>query len=92
MFTHKTDSEASDFVHYGIFHSDSKAIIKFLNKNLELKSKFLAECSKGGSKPDMSYRESTKIPRGDPSTVDYLSDVPVKEYAKMFKDSIDSLY
>ena len=44
MFTQKSNAEASDFTHYGIFHSDSKAIIKFLNKNLELKSKFLAEC------------------------------------------------
>ena len=46
IFTQKTDAEANDFVHYPIFHSDFKALVKYLNKNLELKSKFLAECQK----------------------------------------------
>jgi hypothetical protein len=58
MFKKKTRLEANDFLNYKILHSDSKALVKFMNKNLELKVKFLAETRKGGTEPDMNLRHA----------------------------------
>jgi hypothetical protein len=92
MFKKKTRLESNDFLNYKILHSDTKALVKFMNENLELKTKFLAETKKGGVQPDTNLRSMNKIPLGDKKSMDYIEHVPVTEYMKMFKSSIDNLY
>lgn len=92
IFKKKTRLESNDFLNYKILHSDMKALVKFMNENLKLKTKFLAETMKGGTQPNLELRNRNKIPLGDKKSMDYIEHVPVTEYMKMFKSSVDNLY
>ena len=91
LLAKKAAIECDDFLYYSNFFEDLSSLVSFLNENLRLKGKFLAETRK--DKLDRLRAQADGIPVPEVlEDVDYAAAVPLTAYMKMFKKSVDNLY